>query len=87
MVTPFDVNINPLGIYRLNQIDLILNLIKIKNNAINNALLEAEIFLKISELLIRYPWNNFLQQKVDRIYKEILEINVEEKDFRRKVLE
>lgn len=46
---------------------------------------ESEVFSKISSLIEAYPWNNFLQLRVQNLYEEIFEgANAE---FRGKVLQ
>jgi hypothetical protein len=47
-------------------------------------LAESDVFAQISKLVEVYPWNNFLQLKVQNIYEEIFESTNTE--FRAKVL-
>lgn len=83
--TSFGVKIAPLGSLRLKIIELIYQLVRLNKQPILDAIADTEVFETISRLVEAYPWNNFLQLKVQNLYEEVFDSpNVE---FRRKVLE
>ena len=60
-------------------------MIRLNKQPILEAIAETEVFETLSKLIEAYPWNNFLQLKVQNLYEEIFDSpNV---DFRRKVFE
>ena len=71
--TTYDAKIVPLGHFRLRIVELVYHLLKLKSKAISDALLESDLFSKISVLVETFPWNNFLQLKVIALYEEIFE--------------
>ncbi|CDW85853.1 UNKNOWN [Stylonychia lemnae] len=81
----YDIKLAPLGHLRLRIIDLIYQLVKLNKASILNSLAETNVFAQISGLVERYPWNNFLQLKVQSLYEEIFEN--QNADFRGKVLQ
>lgn len=75
----------PLGHLRLRIIELIYHLVRLNKPSILEKLAETEVFAQISQLVEAYPWNNFLQLKVQNLYEEIFENQGTE--FRTRVLE
>jgi hypothetical protein len=71
--TTYDHRIVPLGHFRLRIVELVYHLLKLRLEKVYNPLLETDLLPKISELLVNYPWNNFLQLKVIALYDEIFE--------------
>eukprot|EP00347_Sterkiella_histriomuscorum_P022039 403331901 len=84
--TSYDVRLTPpLGHLRLRIIELVIQLIKLNKKPIQDSLSESEVFAQISSLVEAYPWNNFLQLKVQNLYEEILDSSNAE--FKTKVLQ
>ena len=80
-----EVNFVPLGQQRLRTVDLVLNMVKLKNNEIFESLGKSEIFRNIMDNVKQYPWNNFLQLKVINLCTEVIENN-ENAEFRKAFL-
>lgn len=53
----------------------------------NEALAKSSTLSKISQLIIDYPWNNFLQLKVINIYEIIVDDHSLKSDHRRELLQ
>jgi SIT4 phosphatase-associated protein len=68
----------PLGSLRLKLVDLVYQLLKLKNNLLLSALVETKFFSHLSDLLELYPWNNFLQLKAIAIFDEVLDSEYKE---------
>ncbi len=75
--TSYNLKIVPLGSLRLKLVELLYQLLKLNKEPILSALLlsgESSSFLsKLSALLEKYPWNNFLQLKTVAVFEEIFE--------------
>lgn len=77
--TSYNVKIVPLGSLRLKLVELLGHLLKLNKEPLLSALLlqGAEgnpTFLgKLSGLLARFPWNNFLQLKAVSIFEDLFE--------------
>jgi hypothetical protein len=63
----------PLGHFRMRVIELLQLVIKLKKPTLVEAMVETNAFKKISGIVERYPWHNFVQLKVIGLYEEILE--------------
>ncbi|CDW76161.1 UNKNOWN [Stylonychia lemnae] len=72
--TTFGQNIRPLGRLRLRIVEFIKQLVSLNNPSILNSLVQSEILSNINDLFISYPWNNFLQLFVQKIYVDLLEV-------------
>ncbi len=70
-----------LGHLRLRCVELVYLLLKIGSPATKLALAESEVFGVILDLVLAYPWNNFIQLKAISIFEEIFENN-EDGSFR-----
>ena len=66
-------NFLPLGSLRLRLVELVYLLLKLNKTPVYEMIATSNILHNILELLINYPWNNFLQLKVVSIFEEILE--------------
>lgn len=73
----------PLGQLRLKIIDLVLHLLKLGKKVIVEPLSQTDCLVQINRYVEAYPWNNFLQLKVQNIYEEVLENH---QDFRSALL-
>jgi hypothetical protein len=71
---------------KLKLVELIYNLIKLNKEPILEKIGESNFFAKLSVLLEKYPWNNFLQLKSIALYEELLEGQVNER-FRKVALD
>jgi SIT4 phosphatase-associated protein len=63
----------PLGFLRIKIIELVLQMLKMNKKSIIEPLAATDCLAQISKLVEAYPWNNFLQLKVQNIYEEVLE--------------
>ena len=63
----------PLGFLRIKIIELVLQMLKLNKKAVIEQLAATDSLAQISKLVEAYPWNNFLQLKVQAIYEEVLE--------------
>jgi len=62
----------PLGPQRLHTADLVLHMLKLKKQALYQAIINSKSLYNILELVKTYPWNNFLQLISINIFEEIL---------------
>ena len=62
-----------LGGVRLKIIECLYLMFKLRKADMNEALSQSQALTKISQLVIDYPWNNFLQLKVINIYETIMD--------------
>ena len=61
-------------------------MIKLNKEPILEKIGESNFFRKVSAILEKYPWNNFLQLKLIALYEELLEGQVNER-FRKVALD
>lgn len=60
-----------LGPIRLKVVELILFIFKLHSDLLFEAIEESTMLQNISDIIVKYPWNNFLQLKVIALYEEI----------------
>eukprot|EP00347_Sterkiella_histriomuscorum_P000595 403375243 len=63
----------PLGRLRLKIIEFIRQLTCLNNPALLSYLVDSTILSDITELVLQYPWNNFLQLTVIQIFQDLLD--------------
>lgn len=71
--TSYEKTITPLGHLRVRLIELVVQLVKLGSDSILEKLLETDIFAEITRLTEAYPFNNFLQLKVQALFEDIFE--------------
>jgi hypothetical protein len=77
--------LEPLGSYRLMIARLVYQILKMDHATLNEELLSNDVFIALSNLIKKHPWNNFFQLRIISIYEEVLQ-NSKNAEFRLKVL-
>jgi hypothetical protein len=62
-----------LGQQKLNTVELVLKMLKLRKESVYTSLQKTDIFKHIFHLVAKFPWNNFLQLKAMSIVDEVLD--------------
>jgi len=65
--------IKPFGLTRLRVLELLAALVKMNKHQVSEAIQEQSMLTVLVELIVRHPWNNFLQLKTQQIFEDLLE--------------
>lgn len=63
----------PLGLLRLRAIELLQQIASLKKTQLSKALLTSQVSQSLVALVQQYPWNNFLQIRVQMYFDELLD--------------